>query len=411
MARYRFPPRAYGPFTEDSVLGKGAKGRHRYGVDGAGVPYDITDQPTWRQSQVRVYRSGTRRRKPSPLSPSAFNLLRENHGCEGYVKAQYPPPYSYQYDMMDGALCDLFVDPVPDTSDAGLLARTEIAALLKLKNQSVNLGVAFAERSRTASLVGDSILSIVNDIRAFRRGDLRRALRRFSRIDRNGARRALRSQNLTNQWLALQYGWTPLLSDVYGSCEALANREIQDYAVRVAARKGTSSTVYTTKVVGYDVFDVSVKTDLSYHVALNYTPTEALIRRFTSLGLTNPLEIAWELVPFSFVADWFVPIGSWLSSLDAANGWNYANGTKTRRLVCRRDVRHKDSVAYGTKYTGTFTGYRERKVVDRALYASSPIPGRPGMKDPRSLKHMANAMSLLVGLFSGSKSLRGLSAM
>jgi len=31
--------------------------------------------------------------------------------------------------------------------------------------------------------------------------------------------------------------------------------------------------------------------------------------------LTNPALVAWELVPFSFVADWFVPIGSWLTAI------------------------------------------------------------------------------------------------
>jgi hypothetical protein len=31
------------------------------------------------------------------------------------------------------------------------------------------------------------------------------------------------------------------------------------------------------------------------------------------LGFVNPGVIAWELVPFSFVIDWFVPVGNFLS--------------------------------------------------------------------------------------------------
>lgn len=32
------------------------------------------------------------------------------------------------------------------------------------------------------------------------------------------------------------------------------------------------------------------------------------------LGLLNPEIVAWELLPFSFVADWFIPIGSYLEA-------------------------------------------------------------------------------------------------
>jgi hypothetical protein len=35
-------------------------------------------------------------------------------------------------------------------------------------------------------------------------------------------------------------------------------------------------------------------------------------------GLTDPASVAWELIPFSFVADWFVPIGDTLRAIHAA---------------------------------------------------------------------------------------------
>jgi hypothetical protein len=35
-----------------------------------------------------------------------------------------------------------------------------------------------------------------------------------------------------------------------------------------------------------------------------------------SLGVTKPLSVIWELVPFSFVVDWFVSVGEWISSLE-----------------------------------------------------------------------------------------------
>jgi hypothetical protein len=37
---------------------------------------------------------------------------------------------------------------------------------------------------------------------------------------------------------------------------------------------------------------------------------------FTSLGFTNPLQVAWELVPLSFVVNWFVDVSSALETYD-----------------------------------------------------------------------------------------------
>jgi hypothetical protein len=37
----------------------------------------------------------------------------------------------------------------------------------------------------------------------------------------------------------------------------------------------------------------------------------------------------WEILPFSFVADWFLPIGPYLESLTAFHGLDFVSGSKT----------------------------------------------------------------------------------
>jgi hypothetical protein len=34
------------------------------------------------------------------------------------------------------------------------------------------------------------------------------------------------------------------------------------------------------------------------------------------MGVLDPLSVAWEVLPFSFVADWFIPIGTYLENLN-----------------------------------------------------------------------------------------------
>lgn len=91
---------------------------------------------------------------------------------------------------------------------------------------------------------------------------------------------------------------------------------------------------------------------LNIHGALDYTGASSvtcqvragvLVRaeiasKLAIWGLTHPLETVWELVPFSFIADWFFNIGQTLASWTPEVGvlplssWSTVTQTSTRSL-------------------------------------------------------------------------------
>lgn len=277
-----------------------------------------------------------------------------------------------------------------------------IAARLKLKRANVNLGVAFAERKQTARLLGDTATALARSFRNLRHGNVRQAMNDLGISSRN---HEPRSSSVPNKWLELQYGWKPLLSDVYGACKSLEERDKADWRVTAKAQK--QSVVTQTRTwndlgagVGW------VQSRRSNFTRLDALPSRELLGSLASLGVTNPLLVAWELVPYSFVVDWAFPVGDWLSSLDALLGYSTMSSSSTDYTKCRwteKGATYSSVSQIGGTAKNDYEGSKEVVKVNRVASSGIPLPTFPSIKDPRSLGHMANGLALLASAFGRNR--------
>lgn len=278
-----------------------------------------------------------------------------------------------------------------------------IKARAKLKAQDVNLGVAFGERKQTARLVGDTATRLFKSLRHLKSGRIRRAM---DELGITSKRRQPRGSNVPQKWLELQYGWKPLLSETYGAVDALNKRPPGDWRVTVKATEYLESSwekVYTNSSWAPGIGRAEALQ--SAFIRIDALPQNAALIALSSLGVTNPLEVGWELVPFSFVVDWFLPIGGYLHSLDALLGYS-STGTwsSTSLLVkARWDIRGV-SGRYGSWYvTSEWEGSKSVVRLTRTASQGVAIPHFPSIKDPRSLGHMANGLALLSQFFGRNR--------
>lgn len=322
--------------------------------------------------------------------------------------------------------------PNVSVSQLDRLARTKV--LLDIKDMKVNLAQVIAEREQTIKLFVDAVTRIAGALGDLKRGNLfgaakhlaiptqtRRQRGRIMRKmpkKRSGAFEP--SQALADNWLALQYGWRPLLGDVYGAAESLAkalNRPVIGRASGRAKRETKNLVLEDVAVAtpGKTIFDyvtnawrytlpsgvrryqigVSGRSEVSYHVAF-YAPNQ--YQWATALGITNPLYLAWELLPFSFVADWFVNIGDVLSTLDATTGLAFSSGSVTTFHTYEWYNRGSRSGLSGSDYYMYDTGEQTYRWVycQRATLTGFPEAAPPIFKDnPASKEHIANALALL----------------
>lgn len=340
----------------------------------------------------------TSRRKPIGwLYPKPYALdtyyIRK---VRGEIASRHPSG-TLRYQSYEGCLDSMITLSLPLPNESYNLRRAaEIQALLNLKQQKVNFGVMMAEAQRTADFVGDVAYTLGRAAKHARRGRFRDAIRTLGGD----------WKRVPSGWLGYQYAALPLLGDVKGSLDLLNNPlRLNEWIVTAKGVVRDTTTVETevnssgwTLPLGRYVTDEKT---VGYFVRLDYTPGSEFVAHLNNLGLSNPFEIAWEMVPYSFVVDWMLPIGDWFSTFDAALGYRFLSGSCTER----REVRTKVVPAPYRPYAGwskvrsDFSGTGRRLRLTRSIYSSSPIPMLPRVKNPLSLGHMANGLALLATAF------------
>jgi hypothetical protein len=97
--------------------------------------------------------------------------------------------------------------------------------------------------------------------------------------------------------------------------------------------------------------DIQVRAYCHYKADMTYLPAR-------DFGLTELPLTAWELVPFSFVVDWFVNIGDWLEALTPKLGIKILSEgyTVKRKLLSLRTVSWTKQTVSGNSYdaSGSF---------------------------------------------------------
>lgn len=373
----------------------------------------------------RFDRVAPSRKKPSGwLSPTSFSLSTNspNAICFDYFYARATAKSTGNRITVIGN--EKYGVSVSNLSfDNGLASRAELKALQKLKDQHVNLSVAFAERAATAETVAQTATMLARAINRIRKFDVPGTLAALGADNFTGLtkkqRRILSSslpntEKASNLWLSLQYGWLPLLSDVYGSAEQLAQHDAaypDRYRASVRGKAGSTQKNDFYKVGQFACsggmrFNLMRSNDneMSAYVRLDFKVGNPVLAEASQVGFTNPVSVAWELVPFSFVADWFYPIGNYINALDATLGWDFMGGSLTKRIEQKtRNYPQNDAGYNGNYYNGTvMSGYGTyyRKSVTRSVYSAPPIPDliRPKVPDFGG-RRASNAIALLKQAF------------
>lgn len=206
--------------------------------------------------------------------------------------------------------------------------------LSKVADRKASIAVNLAEAASTASLITRPLVAAANFTKNIRKGNLSAALR-F--VPRSAKQAVASAADLT---LAYQLGIKPLIGDITAGIDIYQNGFRKAGSFSVDSR-------HTWEIQGGK---------REYSGSIHFEVDDPNLDKLTTLGIDNPLSVGWELVPYSFVLDWFIDVGSMLENLTATLGLRFNHGWVT------------DLVSY-TRPTGASVFSFERHVL-----TNFPVP-------------------------------------
>lgn len=225
--------------------------------------------------------------------------------------------------------------------------------------KAIEVFVANATRKRQAMMAGvtagelmKTIKTILNPARAIQRGlnDYLRDVKKH----RGKVKQRNKKRFLQDKWLEYRFGWRPLCGEIDGAMRVLGEDHSlrPDYAYVTGEGRSVASEPYypvITQGSGVSVYQNTNWTEMweaRYYGEVRVAPHRKGFGNYKALlGVDGGdwLPTIWELLPFSFVVDYFSNIGNVLSAL--ALGIN--GGITWVSSSVRNTILHETADTYG----------------------------------------------------------------
>lgn len=287
--------------------------------------------------------------------------------------------------------------PFPDQSRVPTMRTLAASKFYNKMSDSFAGGTFIGELRETVAMIRRPALELrrgLNHLIRTNVGIRNRTLREFKRnkINAKQARKQY-AKAAAASWLEWRFGMIPLMSDISSAYEAFQKLSATPLTepFHFAASERSTSSKHVKRV--YTAFFLSADMDIAafHEVGVKYTGA-VLSRVSTSASIQESLSVApldwvptsWQLLPYSWIADYFFNIGEVLDAIVLAQRIRYA--------YCCENVRHlskyRVDVAWRFDGAGAVEGVHyenlrigdagfaraQKKRVVRTKVATVPIP-------------------------------------
>jgi len=304
-----------------------------------------------------------------------------------------------------------------DTHDGNTFLRAQSKCIDRIKNHGFYAGNALAEPDETLVMLINSVRAAQNALLAGLKGDWNGFMRSLPRIigtprQLAGAKKkfeqAQKSGSISDIWLSMQFGWLPAIGAVYDAIDAIDGSK--EYA------RSSLFTGVATAAPRYRRMDLVGGVDYSLGLIRETAKCRVVVKpeidpwSLAGFNKETWLSVAWERVPFSFVFDWFIPVGQMLENWSSLSNFS----TSIQRTCFKRmtggeaqtqaDYTKPLNVPPNTQWSRGKTSWEAVSLVREVLppwYFT--IPSVKPWKKSLSDGHLRNAAALIFSLTQDSK--------
>lgn len=279
--------------------------------------------------------------------------------------------------------------PLPDLSQF-VVDQALLNYWAKLRSLTATWEVLASAAELRSTVAG--IVSRYSSLRKYVKSGVRKALSKTGRLSRGRGSKAYKRESISGVWLEFHLGLKPLLMDFEDAASSFCDRP-NPYLVHVVG-KAQNQVRMRDEIVdfspnGWDIFNLSCTTEArEFYRVQGFFDVET-INSYSQRGFdpTGAVMALWEVVPLSFVIDYFAQIDAFLlgplqMALQPTNAVFTSGVTRTRRYRSLPFSVKQDSVpgnvrspsGYSVPTSSEVTdGYVSRSVSDKGIGLPSSL--------------------------------------
>lgn len=200
--------------------------------------------------------------------------------------------------------------------------------------------VELAQLGKTKRLIRDTATDLAHLVF----GDVSKIKKDIDR-HRRGYSKTRKAKYFAGRFLEAQYGWRPLINTIDSAFQVISNTWEQCLTrVTVDVKdEWVSTAVLPQYLLGFEWDEIySYRNSELRKMTIGFIPDNPISSglNINSSGLAMTV---WDLIPYSFVADWFFDVSTWLYA-QQVGGWNFIYGSESRRRGSDRSIMFKPRV-------------------------------------------------------------------
>lgn len=303
-----------------------------------------------------------------------------NNHSYSYWKSRGSGVYRHSASSGDWWEADVGAIPAFNVGSSTVAYESALSRLVDKARGGLDLTIDLAQAGQTGRMF-NAHQTFVNYANNFRRGLVKGTIK-----------------SVGDAWLTYVYGWKPLIGDIYAAADESLRYIVNRYSTLKAS--GTFRDVDFVEM-NDGTFSIGKRVPLQYedNVTISLTIDNSTTMDLSRWGSLNPVSIGWELLPYSFVVDWFLNVGQFLRNAETAllYGSSVVDGYSSTLRVAKVSGFGGDTILSGPGYFARTSGsWSARRVsFNRIRLTTFPVPGRISLNTDLSSGKLLNAAGLL----------------